>query len=66
MDTLPLYFQLEIIFECTQCGKVFLTAQAEYGHRSMCPDNSERVIPEGWNPQTHGHWAVDDGKTESA
>lgn len=57
--------QVESMFECARCGKVFLTAQAEYGHRSMCPNNPERSLPDGWNPQTHGRWKSDEGEAES-
>lgn len=47
------------MFKCDKCEKAFLTAQAEYGHRSMCPENSDRQLPEQWYPQTHGRWASD-------
>lgn len=44
------------MYDCADCGKSFLTKQAEYGHRSMCPDNSDRSIPDDWAPADHGRW----------
>lgn len=45
---------LVVMRECPRCGKGFLTAEAANGHKAVCPENPDRVVPEGWNPQTHG------------
>lgn len=45
--------------ECPLCGKAFLTQQAMNGHQSMCPENSDRTIPDGWAPTAHGRWGSD-------
>ena len=42
--------------ECERCGKAFLTNQAANGHKAVCPRNPDRVVPDGWAPDTHGRW----------
>ncbi|MFC6906561.1 hypothetical protein [Halalkalicoccus tibetensis] len=42
--------------ECERCGKAFLTDRAANGHRAVCPENPDRVVPDGWAPETHGRW----------
>lgn len=42
------------MIDCPRCGKEFLTAKAANGHKAVCPENPDRVVPEGWNPRTHG------------
>lgn len=44
----------DVMIDCPRCGKGFLTAKAANGHKAVCPENPDRVVPEGWNPQTHG------------
>ena len=53
--------ELELIpmEECPQCGKAFLTKRAINGHKPMCPENPDRVVPDGWPPTTHGRWGND-------
>lgn len=46
--------------ECSLCGKGFLTAHAAHGHQPVCPENPDRVIPDGWSPESHGRWGTDD------
>ncbi|ADJ15421.1 hypothetical protein [Halalkalicoccus jeotgali] len=48
------------MYECDRCGKRFLTARAEHGHRSMCPENPERTVSERWAGPVHGRWGSDE------
>lgn len=45
--------------ECPLCEKEFLTVHALNGHRSMCPENSDRTVPDDWAPASHGRWGSD-------
>lgn len=47
------------MYECDLCGKEFLTKQAKYGHASMCPEKTDRVVPDEWAPPNHGRWGDD-------
>lgn len=40
--------------ECGRCGKAFLTDRAVNGHQAVSPENTDRVVPDGWAPETHG------------
>ncbi len=54
-----------VMVECTLCGKSFLTKQASYGHQAMCPENSDREIPDGWAPDTHGRWGANEEREQN-
>ncbi len=50
--------------ECPRCGKQFLTADAANGHRAMCPEKPDRVVPDDWHPSSHGRWSADTDPSE--